>query len=85
MWPAEVEQVLYRHPVIKEVAVYGVADAMKGESVKAAIVLKTGETATSDEVIAYCRDRIAVYKAPSAVDFVSELPKSATGRFSKGC
>jgi long-chain acyl-CoA synthetase len=83
VWPAEVEQVLYRHPAIKEVAVYGVADPLKGESVRAAIVLKMGETTTSDEVIAYCRDRIAVYKTPSAVDFMSELPKSATGKILK--
>jgi long-chain acyl-CoA synthetase len=83
VWPAEVEQVLYRHPAVKEVAVYGIADPLKGESVKAAIVLKAGETVTSEEIIAYCRDRIAVYKAPSAVDFVSELPKSATGKILK--
>ncbi len=83
VWPAEVEQVLYRHPAVKEVAVYGIADPLKGESVKAAIVLKAGETVTSEEIIAYCRERIAVYKAPSAVDFVSELPKSATGKILK--
>ncbi len=83
VWPAEVEQVLYRHPAIKEVAVYGIADPVKGEAVKAAIVLKDSAAATGDEVIAFCRERLAVYKAPAAVAFVKELPKSATGKILK--
>ncbi len=83
VWPAEVEQVLYRHPAIKEVAVYGVPDPVKGEATKAAIVLKDGEHATSEDIIAYCRERIAVYKAPESVEFVKELPKSATGKILK--
>jgi long-chain acyl-CoA synthetase len=83
VWPAEVEQVLYRHPAIREVAVYGVADPVKGEAVKAAIVLKPGAAATSEAIIAYCREQLAVYKAPAAVDFVTEFPKSATGKILK--
>lgn len=83
VWPAEVEQVLYRHPAVKELAVYGVPDPVKGEVVRAAIVLKEGATATGDEIIAYCRERIAVYKAPESVEFVKELPKSATGKILK--
>jgi long-chain acyl-CoA synthetase len=83
VWPAEVEQLLYRHPAVKEIAVYGVPDAEQGEAVRAAIVLKNGATATSEEIIAYCRERMAVYKAPAAVDFVNELPKSATGKILK--
>jgi long-chain acyl-CoA synthetase len=83
VWPAEVEQFLYRHPAIKEVAVYGIPDPVKGEMVKAAIVLKQGATATSDEIIAYCRERIATYKVPAGVEFVNELPKSATGKILK--
>ena len=74
---------MYRHPVVKEVAVYGVSDPEKGEAVRAAIVLKDGAAATSDEIVAYCRERMAVYKAPAAVDFVKELPKSATGKILK--
>ena len=58
-------------------------DAVKGESVKAAIVLKAGTTATSAEIIAWCRERMAVYKAPATVDFLSQLPKSATGKILK--
>jgi long-chain acyl-CoA synthetase len=83
VWPAEVEQFLYRHTAVKEVAIYGVPDAVQGESVKASIVLRDGASVTPDEIIAYCRERIAVYKAPHSVEFVSELPKSATGKILK--
>jgi len=83
VWPAEVEQVLYRHPAVREVAIYGVSDPIKGEAVKAAVVLKEGSQATGDEIVAFCRDRMAVYKAPASVEFVKELPKSATGKILK--
>src|SRR5205085_3974662 len=83
VWPAEVEQFLYRHPAIKEVAVYGIPDALKGERVKASVILKEGSTASGEEIIAYCRERMAVYKAPESVAFVKELPKSATGKILK--
>jgi long-chain acyl-CoA synthetase len=83
IWPAEIEQFLYRHHAIKEVAVYGVPDPIKGEIVKAAIVLKQGATITSDEIIAYCRERIAAYKVPTAIEFMNELPKSPAGKILK--
>jgi long-chain acyl-CoA synthetase len=83
VYPAEVEQVIYKHPAVKEVAVYGLTDPIKGETVKAAIVLKEGASATPEEVIGFCRDRMAVYKAPRQVDFVDQLPKSATGKILK--
>ncbi|MFL5802593.1 MAG: long-chain-fatty-acid--CoA ligase [Roseiflexaceae bacterium] len=83
VWPAEVEQLLYRHPAVKELAVYGAPDPIKGEMVCAAIVLKQGATATSEEIIAFCREQMAVYKAPESVEFVGELPKSATGKILK--
>jgi long-chain acyl-CoA synthetase len=83
IWPAEVEQFLYQHEAIKEVAVYGVPDPIKGEAVKAAVVLKKDAHATSDEIIAFCRERIAAYKVPSVVEFLNELPKSATGKILK--
>ena len=83
VWPAEVEEFLYKHPAIKEVAVFGKPHPDKGETVVAAIVLKEGATATSAEIIDYCRNHLAVYKAPARVDFVSELPKSATGKILK--
>ena len=83
IWPAEVEQFLYTHPTIKEVAVYGIPDPEKGELVKAAIVLKEGQAATVDEINAFCREKLAVYKAPAVIDIVEELPKSATGKILK--
>jgi long-chain acyl-CoA synthetase len=83
VWPAEVEQLLYRHPAVKEVAVYAVPDAESGEGVAAAIVLRDGQTTTAEEITEYCRARAAVYKAPSRVDFVSELPKNPTGKILK--
>jgi len=83
VYPAEVEQVLYKHPAVREAAVYGVPDPVKGEAVKAAIVLKEGAEATAEEIIAFCRERLATFKAPRIVEFVNELPKSATGKILK--
>ena len=83
IWPAEVEQYLYRHPAIQELAVYGIPHPEKGESVCASIVLKDGASSTSEEIIAYCRENMAAYKIPSRVEFVKELPKSATGKILK--
>lgn len=83
VWPAEVEQLLYKHPAIKELAVYGMPHPKKGEAVRAAIVLKEGAKATSEELIAYCRENMANYKVPAVIDFLDELPKSATGKILK--
>lgn len=83
VWPAEVEQFLYKHPAVQEVAVYGRPHPEKGERVVAAIVLREGGAATSEEIITYCRNHMAAYKAPAQVDFVAELPKSATGKILK--
>lgn len=83
VYPAEVEDVLYRHQAIKEVAVYGAPDPIKGEMVKAAIVLKEGVTATPEELIEFCRSSMATYKTPREVIFMDQLPKSATGKILK--
>ena len=83
IWPAEIEQFLYTHPAIKELAVYGVPDTEKGESVRAAIVLKENATATGEEITAFCRDNLANYKVPAVMEIVGELPKSATGKILK--
>jgi long-chain acyl-CoA synthetase len=83
VWPAEVEQTLYRHPAVKEVAVYGVPDPLKGEQVRVAVVLKDGAHAAPESIGQYCREMLAVYKAPERVDIVKELPKSATGKILK--
>jgi acyl-CoA synthetase (AMP-forming)/AMP-acid ligase II len=85
VYSVEVENVLYTHPSVLEAAVIGVADPKWGEAVKAVLVLKPGETATEEEIIRYCKERIARYKAPKSVDFISELPKTGSGKiFKKG-
>jgi long-chain acyl-CoA synthetase len=80
VYPREVEDVIYQHPKVKEVVVAGVPDAYRGETVKAYIVLKDGETATDIEIIAFCRLKLAAYKAPKRVEFRTELPKTLIGK-----
>ncbi len=80
IYPADVEAVLFEHPAVKEAAVIGVPDEARGETVKAFVVLKEGETATAEEIIAFCRERMAVYRAPRIVEFRDDLPKSAIGK-----
>jgi len=83
IWPAEVEQFLYKHPDIKEVAVYGIPHPEKGEIVKAAVVPREGVVLTGEAVTMYCHENLAVYKVPAVVNIVEELPKSATGKILK--
>lgn len=78
--PREVEEVLYQHPKVLEAVVAGIPDPYRGETVKAYIVLKEGETATAEEIIAYCKENLAAYKVPTAVEFRSELPKTLVGK-----
>lgn len=80
VYPAEVEAVLYEHPKVLEAAVYGVADEKRGETVKAAVVLKPGESAGEGELIDFCRQQLAAYKVPCIIEFRSELPKSLIGK-----
>ncbi len=80
IYPAEVEAVLYEHPKIKEAAVIGVPDPKRGETVKAYIVLMEKETASEDEIVAYCQEQLAAYKVPKIVEFRSDLPKSMIGK-----
>ena len=83
VYAREVEEVLYSHPAIQEVAVIGVPDDVWGEAVKAIVVLKEGMKAKEDELIEHCRRELASYKKPKSVDFVSELPKSSIGKILK--
>jgi acyl-CoA synthetase (AMP-forming)/AMP-acid ligase II len=83
VYPIEVEQVLFRHPQIADVAVIGAPDERWGETVVAVVVPKPGESPTERDVIEYARGRIAHFKAPSRVEFVSELPRNATGKILK--
>jgi len=83
IYPREVEEILFTHPKIQEAAVIGVPDSKWGETVKAVVVLNPGQKATEEEIILYCKQKIAPYKAPKLVDFVSELPKTASGKIDK--
>lgn len=83
VYSTEVENVLYSHPAILEAAVIGVPDPKWGEAIKAVVVLKEEKEATKEEIIAYCKDHIAHYKAPKTVDFMSELPKTGSGKIYK--
>jgi long-chain acyl-CoA synthetase len=84
IYPREVEEVLFECPKIQEAAVIGVPDSYRGETVKAFVVLKDGEAATkdtADEIIAFCRKRMAGYKVPRIVVFRDSLPKSGVGKY----
>jgi long-chain acyl-CoA synthetase len=83
IWPREVEEVLYQHPAVKECAVVGMADPIKGEVARAVIVLHTDAGTTAEALDAYCREHLAVYKVPESIEFSNELPKSATGKILK--
>jgi long-chain acyl-CoA synthetase len=78
--PREVEDVLYEHPAIREAAVVGIPDAYRGEVVKAFVVVRAGETVTADGLMAFCAERLARFKVPTAIEFRAELPKSAAGK-----
>jgi long-chain acyl-CoA synthetase len=80
IYPADVEAVLFEHPKVREAAVIGVPHERRGETVKAFIVLKEGETATEEEIIAFCRERMAAYRLPRIVEFRTDLPKSLIGK-----
>jgi long-chain acyl-CoA synthetase len=80
IYPADVEAVLFEHPALVEAAVIGVPDEKRGETVKAFVVLHEGQTATEDEIIAFCRERMAAYRIPRMVEFIDELPKTVIGK-----
>ncbi len=80
VYPREVEEVLYEHPAVQEAAAIGIPDAYRGESVKAYIVLKPGTTATAEEIIAFCKGKLAPFKVPRQVAFEKELPKTMVGK-----
>jgi long-chain acyl-CoA synthetase len=80
VYPREVEEVLFEHPDVAEAVAIGIPDEYRGESVKAFVVKRPGATTNEDEVLAFCKERLAAYKAPKAVEFRDELPKSAVGK-----
>ncbi len=80
VYPREIDEVLFQHPKIAEAVSIGVADEYRGETVKAYVVLHQGQNATEQEIIDFCRERLAAYKAPKIIEFRDELPKSAVGK-----
>jgi long-chain acyl-CoA synthetase len=83
IYPREIDEVLYQHPAIAAAAAVGVPDPLYGEDVASFIVLKEGGEATEEEIIAFCRARLADYKCPKTVRFVEEIPKGPTGKLLK--
>ncbi len=80
IYPREIDEVLFEHPKILEACAVGIPDPYRGETVKAFIVLKAGEKMTEEEVIKYCQEKLAKYKVPKIVEFMSSLPKSGVGK-----
>jgi acyl-CoA synthetase (AMP-forming)/AMP-acid ligase II len=80
VYPTEVEQVINEHPAVEEVCVFGVPDEKWQEAVKAVVVLKAGATAGEEEIIAFCKSKLAGYKRPQSVEFAHSLPKNAQGK-----
>ena len=83
VYPREIEEVLFAHPGILEAAVIGKPDPRLGEEVVAVVVLRAGADLSAEDIIAYCRERLAAYKYPREVRFVPELPKGPTGKILK--
>ncbi|HEV7876411.1 MAG TPA: AMP-dependent synthetase, partial [Nocardioides sp.] len=79
----EVEDALFSHAAVAEVAVIGVPSEKWGETIKALVVLADGEKATEDELIAWCKKQAAGYKAPTSIEFREELARTATGKLQK--
>ncbi|HUQ99884.1 MAG TPA: AMP-binding protein, partial [Gemmatimonadaceae bacterium] len=80
VWPREIEEVISSHPAVSEVGVVGLPDQMRGETVKAWIVLREGQTVTTGDMKAFCRESLVHYKVPAKVEFVKELPKTQVGK-----
>jgi long-chain acyl-CoA synthetase len=80
VWPREVEDVLYEHPAVLEAAVVGIPDPYRGETVKAFVSLRPGQSTDEQTLIAFCKERMAAYKYPRQVEILDELPKTVTGK-----
>lgn len=83
IYPREIEEVLIRHPAVREVAVVGIPDEKWGEAIKAVVALSPGSEASEEDLIAFCKENIASYKKPKSIDFVAELPKNNYGKILK--
>jgi len=80
VYPRDIDEVLYEHPKVKEACAIGIPHPTRGEAVKCCVVLKEGETATAEEMIEFCKDKLATYKLPTEVEFHDDLPKTNVGK-----
>ncbi|MFY9271147.1 MAG: long-chain fatty acid--CoA ligase [Candidatus Manganitrophaceae bacterium] len=80
VYPREVEEVLFRHPKVKDAVVVGLPDSFSGEKIKAYLILKEGESATAEEVLTFCRTELSKFKVPQEIEFRKELPKTIIGK-----
>jgi len=80
VFPREIDEVLFQHPKVLDAVSVGIRDEYRGETIKAYIVLNPGETATGEDIIAFCKEKLAAYKVPKLVEFRDALPKSAVGK-----
>ena len=83
IYPREIDEVLYQHPDIAAAAAVGVPDKLYGEEVAAVVVLKAGASTSEQDVINYCKARLADFKCPKSVHFVDDIPKGPTGKLLK--
>jgi len=83
VYPRDIEEVLFEHPQIAEATAIGVPHPSRGEQVKVFVVLKMGEKATAEDIIEYCKDKLATYKLPTEIEFMDELPKTNVGKVLK--
>ena len=80
VYPRDVDEVLFAHPKILEACTVGVPDPKRGETVKAFVVVKPGQTLTADEIIEHCRKSLAPYKVPTLVEFIDAVPRTSVGK-----
>ena len=83
VYPRDIEEVFYENPKVLEAAAIGIPHPVRGESIKVFVVLKGGETATQEELIDYCKGKLATYKLPTEIEFRDELPKTNVGKILK--
>lgn len=83
VYPRDIEEVLFEHPKVAEATAIGVPHPSRGEQVKVFVVLKMGQSATAEEIIEYCKDKLATFKLPTEVEFIDELPKTNVGKVLK--
>jgi long-chain acyl-CoA synthetase len=80
IYPREIDEILYQHPKVAEAVTVGIPDKYRGETVKAFVVLKPGQTATDKEIMDFCKAKLTAYKVPKLIEFRDSLPKSTVGK-----